>query len=1058
MVTHAIYKNDLFVELAGWTSGSAEWSYDLTSPTDTGSARVSGPLACKDQTGERWGGMRGNAVVNLLADTDYTLRVYWGTGCAALNQLGSADFTTKASTWTAPSLAASSITNVTAVVTLSNWTDDWWYEVWKARAPISCTQAPSRSNSVTLGGLDYDTTYDVVAYSEAGCSKATGAIEFWEMVVFTTTGHLSITISNTTATGFTVTLSGHTDDDTFPRTWALNAVRKKTNGYWEYSTCYIKDKSDTTVTVSGLTVGQTYTIKVYRKNDCRRHSDTASFSTTTTSLTSQLGQGAATLSLNEHDGAWSYRGQLASGSSASASSAGPPGGGPARLWAASIDQCRAMPAGTYTAELLDLAADTSYSFTAWNDLSCLGDELGATSLATPEQWNLPPAAPAGLAATAGNGSVTLAWSDPSDSGITGYEHGLNHNDTSTGRFSGWGPWTAIGGSGAGTVGHVFTGLANGREYRFRLRAVNARGAGDAAPEAHPWFVSATPAGPVARPVVPGGLAAAPGDRSVTLSWSDPSDPTITGYEYRLNHNDTSTRRFSGWGPWTALYDVGVDVTGHVFKGLTNGREYRFRLRAVNAAGESGAAPDAPPWYVAAKPAAVSAMSLIEGPDGRLSNLSTMPANRRGGAVAVPLLPSTSDPHGRQGLLRVVNRSDRAGTVRISAFDDAGLGREPVALSMDAGAAVTLGSGDLERGAPEKGLARGAGPAPVGHWRLRLESELDILALAYVRQADGLLTAMHDMAPVSGGVHRVAAFGVESGGGHASLLRLANPGPAPARVAIVGIDDAGASPGSDVTVEVPPGASATLSARELEGGGAGFAGALGDGAGAWRLRVSSGQPLWVTSLTEGPSGRLSNLSTAPAGPCGSAATAPLFLSASDPHRRQSLLRVVNRSGRPGAVRIEASDDSRWPRAPLTLRVGAGAAVTLSSDDLEFGAPAKGLARGTGPAAAGHWRLRVASDLDIRTLSYVRHSDGLVTAMHDTAPVRAGVHRLAVFEEMAGHGQVGLLRLVNGGRQTAEIVLGGIEAGGEPSPRSVATPVPPARSVTLPLWTALPGRDR
>ena len=608
-----------------------------------------------------------------------------------------------------------------------------------------------------------------------------------------------------------------------------------------------------------------------------------------------------------------------------------------------------MPAGTYTAELLDLAADTSYSFTAWNDLSCLGDELGATSLATPEQWNLPPAAPAGLAATAGNGSVTLAWSDPLDSGITGYEYGLNHNDTSTGRFS-------------------------------------------------------------------------------------------------------------GWGPWTALYDVGVDVTGHVFKGLTNGREYLFRLRAVNAAGESGAAPDAPPWYVAAKPAAVSAMSLIEGPDGRLSNLSTMPANRRGGAVAVPLLPSTSDPHGRQGRLRVVNRSDRAGTVRISDFDDAGLGREPVALSMDAGAAVTLGSGDLERGAPEKGLARGAGPAPVGHWRLRLESELDILALAYVRHADGLLTAMHDMAPVSGGVHRVAAFGVESGGGHASLLRLANPGPAPARVAIVGIDDAGASPGSDVTVEVPPGASATLSARELEGGGAGFAGALGDGAGAWRLRVSSGQPLWVTSLTEGPSGRLSNLSTAPAGPGGSAATAPLFLSASDPHRRQSLLRVVNRSGRPGAVRIEASDDSRWPRAPLTLRVGAGAAVTLSSDDLEFGAPAKGLARGTGPAATGHWRLRVASDLDILALSYVRHSDGLVTAMHDTAPVRAGVHRLAVFEEMAGHGQVGLLRLVNGGRQTAEIVLGGIEAGGEPSPRSVATPVPPARSVTLPLWRALPGRDR
>ena len=106
-----------------------------------------------------------------------------------------------------------------------------------------------------------------------------------------------------------------------------------------------------------------------------------------------------------------------------------------------------------------------------------------------------PAAPTGFTATAGDGSVTLSWDDPSDSSITGYEYNVNHNDTGTGNLSGWSAWTAIAGSGAATTSHTFTGLTNGREYRYHLRAVNAGGAGAAAPNAAPWYVSATPLAP-----------------------------------------------------------------------------------------------------------------------------------------------------------------------------------------------------------------------------------------------------------------------------------------------------------------------------------------------------------------------------------------------------------------------------------------------------------------------------------------------------------------------------------------------------------------------------------
>ena len=61
--------------------------------------------------------------------------------------------------------------------------------------------------------------------------------------------------------------------------------------------------------------------------------------------------------------------------------------------------------------------------------------------ATPTPNPLPPAAPTGFTAAAGDGSVTLSWDDPANPSIARYEYNVNHNDTSTGNLSGWGPWT-----------------------------------------------------------------------------------------------------------------------------------------------------------------------------------------------------------------------------------------------------------------------------------------------------------------------------------------------------------------------------------------------------------------------------------------------------------------------------------------------------------------------------------------------------------------------------------------------------------------------------------------
>ena len=122
---------------------------------------------------------------------------------------------------------------------------------------------------------------------------------------------------------------------------------------------------------------------------------------------------------------------------------------------------------------------------------------------------------------------------------------------------------------------------------------------------------------------------------------------------------------------------------------------------------------------------------------------------------VPLVVAASDPL-LQSFVRIINRSEADGVVSLSAFDDSGGRFGPVALSIGAGKTVHLNSSDLEKGNAVKGLPRGLGNGN-GHWRLKLQSTLDIDVLAYMRSRDGFLTAMHDLAPKEGNRHLVASM-------------------------------------------------------------------------------------------------------------------------------------------------------------------------------------------------------------------------------------------------------------------------------------------------------------
>ena len=78
--------------------------------------------------------------------------------------------------------------------------------------------------------------------------------------------------------------------------------------------------------------------------------------------------------------------------------------------------------------------------------------------------------------------------------------------------------------------------------------------------------------------------------------------------------------------------------------------------------------------------------------------------------------------------------------------------------------------------------------------------------------------------------------------------------------IQGFDDTGAA-SSTVTFNMIGNSAMSITSEELESGSSNLVGALGDGAGKWRLKITSNTALQVQSLLDTSTGFLTNLSRA-----------------------------------------------------------------------------------------------------------------------------------------------------------------------------------------------------
>ena len=172
---------------------------------------------------------------------------------------------------------------------------------------------------------------------------------------------------------------------------------------------------------------------------------------------------------------------------------------------------------------------------------------------------------------AGDTQARLRWQDPSDSSITNYQvQWTGNNNTSIG-------WTDVPGSGATTTTHTVTGLTNGTEYSFKVRAVNQIGVG-----LESDVRSLTPEGAI--PAMPQNLTPTPGDTQVRLTWDDPDDFSIDEYQYTNDNGNTFKAIDADDADYSFAGKIGYTVTedsdGNL---LQNGTLYKFRILAVDLA-------------------------------------------------------------------------------------------------------------------------------------------------------------------------------------------------------------------------------------------------------------------------------------------------------------------------------------------------------------------------------------------------------------------------------------------------------------------------------------------
>jgi RHS repeat-associated protein len=204
-----------------------------------------------------------------------------------------------------------------------------------------------------------------------------------------------------------------------------------------------------------------------------------------------------------------------------------------------------------------LTNGTAYTFQIYATNSSGNGFVATSPVATPAG---PPAAPANVAATSGNGQATVTWGAPPDNGgsaITGYTITPFLNGT---------PGTPVV-VGPTVFSTPVTGLTNGSFYTFQVFATNAIGNGPAG--------GSSPL-TVGTPSAPANVAGTGGANQISATWTaaTPNGSAVAGY--------TATAYLAGLP--TLSIAVGPSATTATVSGLKGGSSYTIGVVATNTYG------------------------------------------------------------------------------------------------------------------------------------------------------------------------------------------------------------------------------------------------------------------------------------------------------------------------------------------------------------------------------------------------------------------------------------------------------------------------------------------
>ncbi|UCD08650.1 MAG: hypothetical protein JSU79_09855 [Dehalococcoidales bacterium] len=173
--------------------------------------------------------------------------------------------------------------------------------------------------------------------------------------------------------------------------------------------------------------------------------------------------------------------------------------------------------------------------------------------------DLPPATPTGLAATPGDGQVSLDWNDNGEGDLDGYNiyRSLTSGDN----------YTQINGLPVTTSNYTDTGLTNDTTYYYVVTAVDV-GSNESGYSSE---VSAMPTD--LPPAAPTGLAATPGDGQVSLDWNNNGESDLDGYNIY--------RSLTSGDNYTQVNGLPVTTSNYTDTGLTNDTTYYYVVTAVD---------------------------------------------------------------------------------------------------------------------------------------------------------------------------------------------------------------------------------------------------------------------------------------------------------------------------------------------------------------------------------------------------------------------------------------------------------------------------------------------